>query len=190
MATFKVAENVSVEDFFEKEVPAQFKDLIAGADMSSVAGKEIKLQFDVEGKKYCLNIKDGKEVEIIKGGADKPVLEISLSEKDWRDSVTGKLEGVIDRFTDPAQMADPKILNTLLATTGMLKVDLSKSDGAVMPISMSFNGGTNPEAAISLALEDWVAMQKGEANGQTLVMGGKMTFTGDMMFLMQLQELM
>jgi putative sterol carrier protein len=190
MAKFKVSENVSVEQFFKDAVPQQFQDMIAGADMSALAGKEFKLQFNVAGKKYCLNIKDGRDVEIIEGGVDCASLAISLGESDWRDAVTGKLEGVIDRFTDPSQLANPKTLSTLLSTTGALNVELKKPDGNVMPISMSFNGGTNPEATISLTLEDWVTMQKGQTDGQSLVMSGKMSFTGDMMFLMGLQNLM
>lgn len=190
MVQFNVPDDVSVDDFFKSHVPDQFDKMTEGADMSALDGKEFKLQFEVDGKKYCLNIKNGKEVEIIEGGVDGAVLSLSLSEDDWRAAVTGKLEGVIDRFIDPTQIADKTMLGSLLSTKGKLNVQLKKPDGAQMPVSMVFNGQQSPEATINLTLDDWVAMQKGEANGQTLVMSGKMTFSGDMMFLMNLQQLM
>ncbi len=190
MAQFNVPEDVSVEDFFKNQVPAQFPDLAAGVDLSTLAGKEFKLQFDVDGNKYCLNIKGGKEVEVIEGGVDAPALSIALSEGDWRDAVTGKLGEVIDRFTDPAELSNENTFNTILSTKGKLDVELKKDDGSTMPFTMVFGGQPAPEAAIKLNLADWVAMQKGEANGPNLVMTGKMEFTGDMMFLMGLQSLM
>ncbi|MFO8057548.1 MAG: SCP2 sterol-binding domain-containing protein [bacterium] len=190
MAQFNVPEDVKVEDFFENQVPAQFPELAAGADLSSLAGKEFLLQFEVDDSRYCLNIKGGKEVEVIKGGVDKPALCISLTESDWRDAVTGKLGEVIDRFTDPSELANENTFNALLSTKGKLNVELKKEDGSVIPLTMTFGGESTPEASIKLSLADWVAMQKGEANGPNLVMTGKMEFTGDMMFLMGLQSLM
>ncbi len=190
MAKFDVADNVSVDEFFKDAIPKQFKDMIAGADMSALSGKEFKLQFNVDGKKYCLDIKNGDSVEIIEDGVEKPVLEISIGESDWRDAVTGKLEGVIDRFIDPSQLANAEVLATLTSTTGALNLELAKPDGAALSFSLIFNGNPSPEAGLNLALEDWVSMQKGETDGQALVMSGKMNFTGDMMFLMGLQSLM
>ena len=61
MAKFSVPSGVSVDDFFVKHVPSQFKEITAGANLSSLAGKEINLQFNVNDQKYCLNIKDGYE---------------------------------------------------------------------------------------------------------------------------------
>jgi len=42
MAKFRVPSGVSVEDFFIKHVPSQFKEITAGANLSSLAGKEKK----------------------------------------------------------------------------------------------------------------------------------------------------
>ncbi len=190
MAQFNVPDDVSADDFFHNHVPAQFPELAAGADLSSLAGKDFNLQFDVDDNKYCLTIKGGKEVEVTKGGIDKPTLCISISESDWRDAVTGKLGEVIDRFTDPSELADEKIFNALQSAKGKLNVELRKNDGSVFPFIMVFGGETSPEASIKLSLADWVAMQKGQANGPNLVMTGRMEFTGDMMFLMGLQNLM
>ena len=58
MAKFKAPSGVSVNDFFEKLVPEQFKEVIAGANLSSLTGKEVNLQFNVNDQQYCLKIKD------------------------------------------------------------------------------------------------------------------------------------
>ncbi len=190
MAMFQAPENISVDDFFKDLVPRQFKETLEGADMSVMAGKDFTLQFDVDGKKYCLKVKDGKDLEIIEGGIEKPMLGIQISEDFWRDSVTGKIEAGMDQFTDPQQAADAARYAALQSTSGTLKAELTKPDGSIAKLAMVFNGAASPESVIKLSLSDWAAMQSKEVDGQTLVMGGKMQFSGDMMFLMALQNLM
>ena len=184
MAKFSVPSGVSVTDFFEKHVPAQFKEITAGANLSSLAGKEINLQFNVNDQK----IKDGTNLNVVKGGVDKPLLTLALSEQILMDSVTGKVEGMIDRFTDPVEIADPTRLNNLLATKGTLNLTLKNGDSAI-PVTMIFNGEAKPSVDLSLELKDWIAMQNKETTGQNLFMNGRMKFTGDMVLLMKLQTL-
>ena len=189
MAKFKVPDGVSVNDFFEKHVPEQFKEITAGANLSSLAGKEVNLQFNVNDQKYCLNIKDGTNLNIIKGGVDKPLLTMSLSEKLFLDAVTGKLEGMIDRFTDPVEIADPTRLKNLMDTKGTLNLTL-KQDGNTLPVAMIFNGEAKPSVDISLDFQDWLAIQNKQTTGQNLFMNGKLKFMGDMVLLMKLQTLL
>ena len=188
MAKFSVPSGVSVNDFFETHVPAQFKDITAGANLASLAGKEVNLQFNVNDQKFCLNIKDGNNLNVIKGGVDKPLLTLALSEQVLMDSVTGKIEGMIDRFTDPVEIADPARLSNLMNTKGTLNLTL-KNGAESIPVTMIFNGEAKPAVDISLELKDWIAMQNKETTGQNLFMNGKLKFTGDMMLLMKLQTL-
>lgn len=190
MAKFRVPEDVTVDSFFNEHVPAQFGELIAGKDLSALVGKEISLQFKISGKEYCLRIKDGKDLQVIKGAVDKPTLTLSMAESDWRDAVTGKLEGVIDRFTDPAEIADAKRFGTLASAKGTLNMELKRSDAASIPITMIFNGEDKPVVSINLDLPDWLSMQNRETTGQALFMSGKLKFTGDMVLLMKLQTMM
>lgn len=189
MVEFKVPANVSVDDFFKTYVPKQFQEALAGANLSAMAGKEFTLQFNIEGKKYAIRIKDGKALEVIPGGLAKPMLTLSLSESFWRDSITGKIPGAMDQFTDPTQAADANRYNALQSTKGTLKVELNLPDGKVVPLALTFNGEAAPEVTIKLALSDWLAMQRKETDGQSLFMAGKMQFDGDITFLMQLQSL-
>jgi putative sterol carrier protein len=189
MVEFKVPADVSVDDFFKAYVPKQFQEALATTNVSAMAGKEFTLQFDIGGKKYALKIKDGKALEVIPGGLDKAMLSLKLQESFWRDSITGKIPGAMDQFTDPSQVADVNRYNTLLSTKGTLKVELSKADGQMVPLAMTFNGEATPEVTIKLALDDWLALQKKQADGQSLFLAGKMQFEGDIAFLMQLQSL-
>ena len=190
MATFTVPEGVTVEDFFRTHVPAQFKEITEGVDLSSMDGLEFTLQFDVEGKKHCLKITNGTELEMIEGGVEKPVLALSLSESDWRNAVTGKVQGTFDRFIDPMQIADKTRYNTLLSTKGTLHVVLEGDNGSTTKASLVFNGEAKPEVTMTLALADWVDLQNKEVVGTQLFMNGKLKADGDMMFLMTLQQLL
>jgi putative sterol carrier protein len=189
MSSFPVSEDVTVDDFYKQTVPAQFAELTAGLDLSTMAGKEFTLQFNIEDKRYCLKISEGTNLEVVEGGVDKPMLCLSLSEADWRDAVTGKIEGILDRFTDPTQVADTTRYERLLATRGTLHLELEKQDGGTMPIDMIFNGEEQPSVTMRLALGDWAAMQRREVTGPALFTSGKMKAQGDMMFLMSLQAL-
>lgn len=188
MAKFNVPSGASVNDFFEKHVPDQFKEITAGANLSSLAGKEINLQFNINDQKYCLKIKDGTNLEVIKGGVDKPLLTLSLSEQVFLDAVTGKVEGMIDRFTDPVEIADPVRLKNLMETKGTLNLTL-KQNGNEIPVTIIFNGEPAPKVDISVDLQDWIAMQNKQTTGQNLFMNGKLKFAGDMTLLMKLQTL-
>jgi len=188
MAKFNVPSGVSVDDFFTKHVPSQFKEITAGANLSSLAGKEVNLQFNINDQSYCLNIKDGTHLDVVKGGVAKPLLTLSLSEQIFLDSVTGKIEGMIDRFTDPVEIADPKRLNALFNTKGTLNLNLKK-DGTTIPVTMVFNGEAKPSVDMTLEFQDWIAVQNKQTSGQNLFMNGKLKFAGDMVFLMKLQDL-
>jgi len=178
--------DVKVDDFFKTLVPQQFAEMVKGKDLSVMKGKDFTLQFDIGGKKYCMLIKDGTNLQVKEGGVEKPMICIALSEPDWRAAVTGQAEGVIDNFSDPGQMTSLDRYNTLLQTKGKLNVDL---DNGKMKFSMVFNGESVPEGTMKLSLKDWVSVQKKETNGQNLFMSGQLSIDGDMMFLMSLNAL-
>jgi hypothetical protein len=190
MAKFNVPDDVTVSAFFKEYVPSQYPQLIAGANLSALKGKEVTLQYDIDGVRYCLKIKDGTSLDVIEGGIAKPLIHMAIGEDNWRSAITGRFQGLIDRFTDPVELADKARLNTLLSLKGSLQVNLVESDGNIIPLSMVFNGEPKPAVTINVNMDDWMAMQNKETTGQALFMGGKLKFTGDMMLLMKLQTLM
>ncbi len=188
MAKFSIPVGATVDEFFVQHVPSQFNNVIAGANLSALAGKEIDLQYNISGEGYCLKIKDGTNLDMIKGTMEKPLLTLVLSDQTFLDAVTGKVEGMIDRFTDPVEISDPVRLGNLMATKGTLNLIL-KQDDTVIPMTMIFNGEAKPCVDLNLELKDWIALQNKETTGQALFINGKMKFTGDMNLLMKLQTL-
>lgn len=192
MVEMKVSEDISVKDFFLAEVPKFFAEGVKEATVEGMDGTEFTLQFNVQGDNggvYCLRVKDGKDLEVVEGGVDKPMLEVELSEQDWRDSVTGKLPGTMDAFMSPDQAASRSKFDAVSGISGKMINEMKKPDGSVFKITMRFNGADTPFVVLKSSLEDATAMMKGEVDGQALFMEGKLQFDGDLMFLMQLQPL-
>jgi putative sterol carrier protein len=189
MIHFDAPADIKVDDFFDNYVPRQFQEIMAAAGSDVLKNKEFSLQFDIDQKKYCLRTKDGSSLVVVKGGIDNPMISVSVSEASWRDAVTGKIEGVLDRFIDPTQIADSARYERVKVTKGTLRIELSEPDATVEKLraTIVFNGAPKPAVTVKLLRTDWVALQNHEVTGQALFMNGKMKVTGDMGFLMALQ---
>jgi len=190
MPEFNAPENISVEEFFKSYVPEFFAKATSEADLSMMKGREFTMQFDIDGKRWCMKITDGDNLEVIEDGVEKPMLTLKLSEPFWREAVTGKISGLMGLFTDPQQVADLNRYNALQNTAGSLNLQLKRESGEVVPLTITFNGTPEPAITLKMDIQDWIDIQNGEANGQALFMQGKIGFEGDMSFLMQLQALM
>lgn len=190
----KAPEGIGVDEFFSKFVPDQFKEmnaLLSVVDLSFLSGKDFKMQFDVEGKVYSINFKNGKDLEVVKGPIDKPIVTVVVSEKDWRDAVTGKFNAMADGFTgDPTSFIDAKRYNALASTNGTVNMNLKKDDGSNLPLKVIFNAVESPAVTVNLDMLDGMALMNKTTTGPALFMGGKLKFTGDMVLLMKLQTLM
>lgn len=187
-------EGISVDDFFTKFVPEQFsqmKELINVVDLSFLAGKDFSMQFNVEGKAYGIKFKNGNDLEVINGAVDKPAVALYVSEQDWRDAVTGKFNKMADDFRgDPTSFIDANRYSALQSTNGTLNMNLKKNDGGTLPLKVVFNGVETPAVTVNLDMVDGLAMLNKATNGMNLFMNGKLKFTGDMVLLMKLQNLM
>ena len=191
MATFP--EDISVKDFFLNEVPKIFEEGAQKVKTEELAGTEFTVQFNITGEgggNYALKITDGKNLEIIEGGVEKPNILIELNEKDWRDSITGKVPGVMDQMTNVEQIGGGKEqLNTVKNVAGSLNLELTRGDQEPFKVKMVFNGSETPSVSLKMALDDYIKMVKKEVSGPDLFMSGKMSFEGDMTLLLQLQNI-
>ena len=189
MAVFP--KDIKVSDFFKNEVPKVFKEGLGKVNTASLQGTEFSLQFNITGAgAYCLKVKDGKDLQIVEGGVDKADIMLELSEKDFRDSISGIVPGTMDIFMNMDQVANRDKLDQVKKVAGTLNLDLTKPDGGVFKIKMVFSGSSQPQASLKMILDDYIKMTKKEVDGQSLFMSGKMGFEGDMMFLIQLQGVM
>ncbi len=189
----KAPEGIGVDEFFTRFVPDQFSQMhaILGAvDLSFLAGKDFKMQFDIEGRVYSVTFKDGKDLEVSKGAIDSPAITVMISEKDWRDVVTGAFNELADGFTgDPTEFINVKRYEALLSIRGAVTMNLRKNDGGVLPLKIVFNGEEEPAATVNLDMVDALELMNKTTNGLALFMKGKLKFTGNMLLLMKLQTL-
>jgi putative sterol carrier protein len=66
---------------------------------------------------------------------------------------------------------------------------MSMPDDWVLPVTITFNGATEPKATMSGPAEVLAKVMTGELQGPKAFMEGKIKITGDMMFLMSLANL-
>jgi putative sterol carrier protein len=189
----KAPEDISVEEFFTKFVPDQFNqmnELFSFIDISFLTGRDFKMQFDVEGKVYSVTFKNGKDLEVTRGSMDKPNFTLIVSEKDWRDAVTGKFNEWADDFTgDPTSFIDARHYKALMSMKGTVNMNLKKKDGINLPLSLIFNGEEKPDVTVNLDMLDALRMMNKSVSGPVLFMNGNLKFTGNMVLLMKLQNL-
>jgi putative sterol carrier protein len=188
----KAPEDISVDEFFTKFVPDQFShmnELINAIDLSFLTGSDFKIQFEVEGKVYAITFKNEKEPEVTQGSIEEPDFTVIVTEKDWRDAVTGKFSELADDFTvDPISFIDARHYDALMSMNGTINMNLKKKDGVNLPLRFIFNGEESPSVTINLDMLDALHLMNKSATGLGLLMNGKLKFAGSMLLLMKLQN--
>ncbi len=187
-----VPKDVTVKKYFEEIVAQSFGDQIKNQPIQGMEGTEFSIQFVVTGSggaTYAIVVKDGKEFKVVPGGIASPLLKVELSENDWRDSVTGQVEGAMDQFMKP-ERASKKYFDVLKGMRGTLNLALAKVDGGTFASKITFNGSEMPSTTIKMKVADYAAMNRGEIKGPAAFMAGKMKIEGDMGFAMKLGQFM
>jgi putative sterol carrier protein len=180
-----------VEDYFKKYVPLGFEIWKKNNPAVGMEGTEFTMQFRIQGEQggtYGMRVRDGSALEIVEGEMDHAMLSIEMSEKDWRDSVTGKFGGA-DDWRQSQERPSRRRLEALQGIKGMLELELERPDGGVLESKTLFNMVDTPRVLLKMKMDDYAAMQRGELNGQEAFMSGKMRAQGDMAFLMRLGQL-
>jgi hypothetical protein len=189
----KAPEDISVDEFFTRFIPDQFNhmnELFRVIDLSFLTGSEFKMQFDIEGKVYSVKFKNEKYLKVTKGSIDEPIFTVIVSEKDWRDAVTGKFNELADDLTgDPTLFIDAKRYEALMSMNGTVNMNLKKKDGVNLPLSLIFNGEESPAVTVNLDMLDTLHLMNKSVTGLELLKNGKLKFTGSMVLLMKLLNL-
>lgn len=193
MIELKVDENISVQKFFEEVVPSIFNETVSKEPPTEeMLGTEFRIQFNITGEGggiYAFVVRNAKEMLVIPGGIPNPMIEITLSEKDWRRSITSKVGGVLTMFFDPKTRTRSKY-NSLLETKGTFNLELSVEGGEPFNATLRFNTTDTPQVKLMMSAQDYAAMMRRELNPTMAFMQGRLKFKGDMGFLMKLQSFM
>jgi putative sterol carrier protein len=184
-----VKDDVTVQEYFETNVPELFGEQLGGKAVSGMDGTLFTIQFDIDGQVYGLKVADAKDLEVVSGALDAPMITVKLSEDVWRRAVTGKLAGAMDMFTDMGSMANRRSYDNLKSAKGTMNLELDAS-GTPVNISVCFNGSDAPACTFKAAVEDWSKVSTGEVPGPMAFMQGKLKIDGDMPFAMSLSNLM
>jgi len=189
----KAPEGISVDEFFTSFVPDQFRQLNAllnAVDLSFLSGKDFTMQFDIDGQVYSVAFKNAKDLEVNRGAIGEPNITVVVSEKDWRDAVTGRFNELADGLSgDPTAFIDAKRYEALMSMRGAVTMNLKKNDGSILPLKIIFNDEEEPAATLNLDMIDGLELMNKTTNGMALFMKGKIKFTGNMLLLMKLQTL-
>ena len=188
----EISEDVSVKEYFEEYVPKIFAEQVSQVSPSEMEGTEFGVQFDILGDEkqtYGIIVKDAKELEVVSGPIENPIITIGLSEDAWREAVTGKLEGAVDAFTDMGQMTSRARYDMVKDTKGTMNLELSRPEGPGLEFKMTFNGAGSPSTTFKASLENWVKVSKGELSGTTAYMSESLKIEGDLPFAMALGNL-
>ncbi len=193
MNNINVDPDVSVQKFFEEIIPSIFRESLAQTPPpEDMAGTEFRIQFNITGERggvYAIVVKDAKEMQVIPGGIPNPMIEITLSESDWRRSITSKVGGLLTMFFDPRTRTRSKY-DSLLETRGTFYLELSVEGGEPFNAQLRFNTTDTPQVKLMMSAQDYAAMMKRELNPTMAFMQGRLKFKGDMGFLMKLQSFM
>jgi len=187
-----MAGEITVKSYFEETVPKLFGEQLKAKPVPGMEGTEFTLQFNVTGGGgglYGIVVKDGKEIKVTSGQIPNPLIEIEVAENDWRETVSGKAEGVMDNFMKP-ERTSKKLFDVVKETKGLLILALTKDDGGVFQSKIKFNGADKPATTIKMKVADYVLMNQGKLAGPAAFMAGKMKIEGDMGFAMKLGKFM
>lgn len=188
----EIKEDVTVKEYFEEFAPEMFDERVSGTNLSGMEGTEFRVQFDIMGDEkqtYGLVIKDAKELEVVSGPLPDPIITIELSENTWRESVTGKLEGVVENLAGLGEEASRARYDQVKAMKGTLNLELARQDMPGVQLKVVFNGAEKPSTTFKASLENWVKISKGELAGPAAFMSGSLKIEGDMPFAMALGNL-
>ena len=193
-ASTATLEDISVEDFFTTFLPGKTSDMLAllsTIDLSFMAGKDFRCQFDIDDQVYSIILKNGNALDFIKGAIERPHVVAKVAEKDWRDAITGKFNSSAQYYTgDITSLFDAKRYKAVITLKGGLNLSLKMDDGRVLGLRAIFNGTHNPSVDLSLAMKDYLAVLSKTVSTQALIITNKVKFKGNMMLLLKFQNLL
>ena len=177
-----MAENsVGIQEYFESYIPSLIEKRLAEKPVPDMEGTTFTLQLTIKGEKslsYGIAIKDAKEITVTPGEIENPMFSIVLTEDfikpivDMASSFTGK-----------------KQYDAVSQAKGTVDVDMSMPGDWTMPLTMVFNGASQPSMRIAGSSTDFAKMASGELNGPAAFMQGKIKLDGDMAFGLSLANI-
>jgi hypothetical protein len=180
-----MAEIPSLAEYFEQVIPQQFAAALADAPEGVADQPELIEVYEITGEGggiYRLR-SVGTQLDIALGDADGADMHTIVTLDDWRISIA---TGLIDPFVDYVSRRKVEIIKSL---KGTVRLDLTRPDGSIWQSATVFGGQAEPEVTLHMNSDDYIAMMRGDLNGQMAFMTGKLRFDGSLPLLMQIGAL-
>jgi predicted lipid carrier protein YhbT len=170
-----MAENtLGIKEYLESYIPELVGKRLAEKPMPDMEGTTFTLSVTITGEKslaFGISIKGAKEISVVEGGIENPMLEVVLSE-----DFVKPLVDLASSFTGRKQY------DAVSQTKGAVDFDVAMPGDWKMPVKAVFNGASQPSLRIAGSSSDLAKIASGEMNGPTAFMQGKIKFEGDMAF--------
>lgn len=181
-----VAPNTSVEQFLSEIMPKLASEMIQNSSApKELAGTEITMVVEVDGKSYGYKVKDGKELSTT-GDISNAMLRLKISGSDMKKMIENNhLDMLVGMQKDLTRAR----YNALSSLKGSFIAKLKNDDGSEYTIEAILNGATSPQSTFRMSTKDSAALMNKETNPVNLFMSGAMKIEGDMSFAMATQPL-
>lgn len=190
MATLDIPAGVSPDQFFGEILPAEHARLTAGHDSGPDAVTEVELTGDGGGT-WAFRVEAGRMSRIAAGEVPAD-LWIRQDVGDWRafmDEITGGGgEASAGRAgTAALVMTDVGTRRRLLGLKGSVRFELRGLGGRDWALLLGLRDASrdDPDATISMAVDDYRALLDGKLDPMQAYMQGKTRLAGDVNLAMQ-----
>lgn len=177
-----MGERVELQEYVEKYVPSVISRRLEEKPVPDMEGTHFTFQLTLQGEKdlvFGVSIKDAREITVHPGGLENPMLEVIVP-----DAVIKPLVDMTASFTGRKQY------DAVSGARGSVRLEMGMPGGWTLPVTIRFNGASEPSVTIAASAADFAKMATGELNGPMAFMQGKVKLDGDMSFALSLANLM
>jgi hypothetical protein len=173
---------MEIQEYLESYVPELIGGYLAEKPLDDMEGTVFTVEVTIQGEKslvFGITIEDACKIKVHPGGLENPMVSVTIPEALMRH-VTRQVAGLTGR----------KQYDGVNQVKGSLDVEMAMPGDWVLPLNLTFNGASEPKAAIRGPAEVLAGVMTGQLNGPQTFMEGKMKMDGDMMFLMNLSSML
>lgn len=177
--------DVTPTEYFTRIIQQQFAAAIEGAPEEVAGQPALTAIYEIVGEGggvFGLRASD-RRIDVLPGDLPEADIRTTLTLEDWRSSAAN---GMDDPVVDYVRRRKVDVVKSL---RGTVRLELEHSDGSTWQSATVFGGAAEPEVTLRMTADDYVAMMRGELNGQMAFLSGKLKFEGSLPLLMQVGAL-